>query len=110
MEGIITNINNNCICLQIDEHLYQQEAIQIASHKFIDKCYVKIDRKSDSIISLVFSPKENCEIKNITLEFFNELLDQQVRFTIGKSYGNIRDVIVKQAFNPIDNIQDNIKI
>jgi His-Xaa-Ser system protein HxsD len=110
VEGIITNKDNNSICLQIDEHLYQKEVIQIASHKFVDKCYVKIDQKSDSIISLCFSPKEDCKLENIASDFYNELLDQQIRFAIEKSYGNIRDLIVKQAFSPIDNIQDNIKI
>ncbi|OHB57691.1 MAG: His-Xaa-Ser system protein HxsD [Planctomycetes bacterium GWF2_42_9] len=110
MEGIIINKDDNSICLQVDEYLYQKEAIQAASHKFIDKNYVKIDRNSVGLISVILRPKENCESENLALEFCNELIDQQVRINIEKSCGNIRDLIVKQAFAPIDNIQDEVKI
>lgn len=111
MNGIFKRFENNVLTLEVDKELYQKEAILFAAHKFIDRCYVDIDPSSEKYINVSFRPKnKDIMFDNIALEFCNELLDQQVRLNVEKSYGNIRDLIVKQAFQPIEDIKNEVKI
>jgi len=111
MNGIFKRFENNTLTLEVDKELYQKEAILFAAHKFIDRCYVDINPSSEKCVNVSFRPKDkNLKLGDFALEFCNELLDQQVRLNIEKNYGNIRDLIVKQAFQPIENIQNEIKI
>ena len=50
--------------------------------------------------------KKNLE--NVALDFCNEVLDQQVRLDLERSYGPLRELIVKKAFSPISITKDDI--
>ncbi len=111
MGGFAKRIQEDTLVFEISTELYQKEAILSAAHKFTDKYYVEIDSSSEKSINISFRSKDkNHDLNNLALEFSNELLDQQVRLNVEKSYVNIRDLIVKQAFQPIENIQNEIKI
>ena len=111
MDGIFKRMENDVLILEVSKELYQKEAILFAAHKFIDSCYIDIDTTSEKCINVSFHSKDkNPLLDNLALEFCNELLDQQVRLNVEKSYGNIRDLIVRQAFQPVENIQNEIKI
>jgi His-Xaa-Ser system protein HxsD len=111
MNDIFKRIQGDVLILEVPKELYQKEAILSSAHKFIDKCYIDIDPSPEKCIYVSFRPKnKNLQLDNFAFEFCNELLDEQVRFNIEKSYGNIRNLIVKQAFQPIEDIQNEIKI
>ena len=111
MNGIFKWLQNDVLALEVNKELYQKEAILLAAHKFIDRCYITIEPSTEKCINVLFRPKDkNLQLDDLVLEFCNELLDQQVRINVEKSYGNIRDLIVKQAFQPIEDIQSEIKI
>jgi His-Xaa-Ser system protein HxsD len=111
MSGISKRIQDGVLILEVYTEIYQKEAILFAAHKFIDRFYVDIEPSSEKCIKVSFRPKnKDIQFENFASEFCNELLDQQVRLNIEKSYGNIRDLIVKQAFQPVENIQNEIKI
>ncbi|MGA1979009.1 MAG: His-Xaa-Ser system protein HxsD [Sedimentisphaerales bacterium] len=111
MDNISKQFKNGVLIFKVSTELYQKEAILMAAHKFIDRCYVDINPSSEKCVSVSLHPKDkNLTPDDIALEFCNELLDQQVRLNIEKSYGNIRDLIVKQAFQPVENIRNEIKI
>jgi His-Xaa-Ser system protein HxsD len=111
MNGIFKRLQNDVLTLEVNKELYQKEVILLVAHKFIDRCYITIEPSTEKCINVLFRPKnENLQLDNLALEFCNELLDQQVRLNVEKSYGNIRDLIVKQAFWPVENIQNEIKI
>jgi His-Xaa-Ser system protein HxsD len=111
MNGILKRLQNGILIFEVPLELYQKEAILFAAHTFIDRCYVDIDPSSEKCINVSFRQKnKDIQLDNIALEFCNELLDQQIRLNVEKSYGNIRDLIVKQAFQPIEDIQSEVKI
>ena len=111
MDGILKRFEKKALTLEVNKELYQKEAILFAAHKFINRCFITIEPSSEKYINVLFRPKdENLQLDDFALEFCNELLDQQVRLNVEKSYGNIRDLIVKQAFWPVENIQNEIKI
>ena len=110
MNGII-RYEDNVLILDISISIYHKEAILFTAHKFTDRCHVAIAPSLEKCFSLTFRTKDsNIKLDDLAHEFLNELLDQQVRLNIENSYGNIRDMIVKQAFQPVENIQNEIKI
>ena len=42
-------------------------------------------------------------------DFCNEVLDQQVRLDLEKRYGNIRELVIRHAFAPIESLKAKIK-
>ena len=111
MNGIIKRLQNDSMIFEVPLELYQKEAILFTAHTFIDRCYVDIDPSSEKCISVSFRSKnKDIQFDVFALEFCNELLDQQVRLNVEKSYGNIRDLIVKQAFQPIEDIKNEVKV
>ena len=111
MNDIVKRLENNTLIIDVAKSLYQKETILFAAHKFTDRYYVDIVHSQEEYISITFRKKDTTlELEDLSSEFCNELLDQQVRLNIENSYGNIRDMIVKQAFQPVENIQNEIKI
>lgn len=96
---------DNKIQLDLDLNVYSVETIDAAAYKFTGQCYVfkSVDSEKKDLIHLMFEAKEGCQIDETTAkQFCNELLDQQVRFQVNKQFGHIRDLIVEEAFKPIN--------
>ena len=111
MKNLVKNLNGNTLVIEIAERIFKKDAVLLACHKFMDKYHIQVEKKSDEVITVFLTPKQgNIDVDSVTSNFSNELLDQQVRLDTEKSCGNIRDLIVKQAFQPIENIQSEIKI
>ena len=49
-------------------------------------------------------------LKKTAEQFCNEAIDQQLRLDIEKKYGNVRELIVRHAFSPIKNIDEEINL
>jgi His-Xaa-Ser system protein HxsD len=110
VKEIITKIENGKLLLILSKELYEREAIFASAHKFTDKCTVLIEPVDHNSVGVYFkSKREDCDLLKISEEYCNEVLDQQLRLDIEKKYGNIRNLIVKQAFSPLENLKDEIK-
>jgi len=99
--------------LSLKREMYELEAVFATAAKFTDKCVILIDHNDNSEINVYFEIKnylEAFELKKISLEFCNELNEQQFRLILEKKFGNMRDLIVKQAFSPISHLKDEIKL
>lgn len=95
-------MNDNKKNIEINLELYSKKAVTNATYKFTDKFYIKMELVSDSKISVCFTAKDNSIVTEETInEFFNELIDHQIRINVENDYKAIREEIVKKAFNPI---------
>ena len=113
MEDIIREIQDNQILLKLDKSIYEKEAVLAASYKMTNLCYIIVKSLENNQFGVYFEAKNNQsedELKAIAKNYCNEVLDQQTRLDVEKRYGNIRDLLVKQAFSPIENLKDKIKI
>jgi His-Xaa-Ser system protein HxsD len=90
--------------LKVSTKIYDIKAITNTTYKFSDKYYIQIKHLSEDSVQVSIQAKQegNEKLENFSNVFFNELLDQQVRITIEKDFGHIRDMIVKKAFSPIN--------
>ena len=92
--------------------VYDKEAILAAAYKFTDSFYVEVNSYNDHELEVVIQPKSSeklVDISTIAAEFCNEALDHQYRFSLSKRFGGLRELIVKQAFSPLKNLNAQIK-
>lgn len=88
----------------VDLDLYAKEAIAAVLYRYSGICHVFQQREDppSHFMKLVFETKDGASLpENFHKEFFNDLLDQQVRWNINQQFGRIRDAIVEEAFRPI---------
>jgi His-Xaa-Ser system protein HxsD len=106
MKNIFTKIEDGKVLVSLPVELYEKAAIMSAAHEMTDSFAVLVEPLDNKNIGVYFQPKTGIQIdENIlntaALDFCNKVLDQQLRLDIEKRYGNIRDMIVKQAFTPV---------
>ena len=52
---------------------------------------------------VIFESKDDNVITiDIPKQFCNELIDQQLRYNVNAQFGHIRDMIVEEAFKPVN--------
>lgn len=102
----VVELEQNKFQVSVDLNLYAKEAIIAAMYKFSHLYFIhqETDRYKDNLVQIIFEAKEdnkrvNAEIPKL---FCNELIDQQLRYNINIQFGHIRDLIVEEAFKPIN--------
>ncbi|HEX13168.1 MAG: His-Xaa-Ser system protein HxsD [Candidatus Micrarchaeia archaeon] len=111
MKEIIVQIEENKLLIELKKQFYEKEAVFAAAYKFTNLCSIIIEPTDDYSIGVYFQllkDNDKVDLEKIAKDFCNEVLDQQVRLDLEKRYGNIKNLIVQQAFNPIKNLKDSI--
>lgn len=101
----LVELENNKFQVSVDLNLYAKEVITTTLYKFIHLYFVhqETDTCNPNIIQVVFESKENNVINaEVPKQFCNELIDQQIRYNTNIQFGHIRDLIVEEAFRPIN--------
>ena len=98
----IAKIEGNRFLLKIDMELYAPESIVTACYKFTDRFYIHQQKDGEAIIVMFESKDSNMITEEIVKQFCNELIDQQVRYNMNLQFGHIRDLIVEEAFKPVN--------
>ena len=98
----VTSLENERFQVVIDMSLYAKESLVAACYKFTDKFFIH-QQTSGNNIDVVFESKDgNAVSESIVKQFCNELIDQQVRYNTNLQFGHIRDLIVEEAFKPVN--------
>ena len=98
----ITQLENDKFQVIVDKALYAKESIVAACYKFTDRFFIH-QQASGNMVNVVFESKDNTIVKEETVKHFcNELIDQQVRYNTNQQFGHIRDLIVEEAFKPVN--------
>lgn len=98
----ITNLENNKFQVNVDLALYAKESITAACYKYTDRFYIHQQTDGETVV-VTFESKDGNVVSRITVkEFCNELIDQQVRYNTNQQFGHIRDLIVEEAFKPVN--------
>ena len=98
----VTQLDETRFKVDVDATLYAKEAITATLYRYTEKYYIHQQTKEDHV-EIVFENKEgNVVAAEIAKQFCNDLIDQQVRFDTEKQFGHIRDLIVEEAFKPVN--------
>jgi His-Xaa-Ser system protein HxsD len=106
MKGIFTKIEDGKILISLRKEFYEKSAVFSAAHKLTDRFVVWIQPVDNYTVGIYIQPKKDTpmsedDIKETIFNFCNDIIDQQVRLDLEVRYGNIREMIVKQAFSPM---------
>jgi His-Xaa-Ser system protein HxsD len=78
------------------------EAIKKTAYRLADRTSIIIKVESESVAQVIFTFKPQtteAESQAILREFSNELMDQELRFTISEDTKGIRNLILAHAFS-----------
>ena len=98
----VTKLDNDKFQVVVDMALYAKESLVAACYKFTDRFYIH-QQTSDNNVIVVFETKDGNDVSEFVVkQFCNELIDQQVRHNTNQQFGHIRDLIVEEAFKPVN--------
>ena len=100
----IVKADGNKVEINIDSSLFSKEAITATLYKFSHVFYINesLNVSTGNDITVILESKDCDDISETTIKnFWNELVDQQLRQDVNKRCGHIRDLIVEEAFKPI---------
>jgi len=100
--------SNNIIVFKVNKELYSKDAILETGYKFTNNYYFEI-KSQDKNYLIKLRPKITCiDTKNIKEDFLNELIDQQLRFNLNQKNHLLREMIIKKAFPPFFNKEEDV--
>ncbi len=98
----VITLENEIFQVIVDMALYTKESVTAACYKYTDRFYIHQQKDGGNVV-VIFESKDGNAISNtIVKQFCNELIDQQVRFNTNQQFGHIRDLIVEEAFKPVN--------
>lgn len=99
-------VGNGGFSIAVDLSIYAQVAITAACYKYTDKYYIhqQSSEGKEKVVNIVFESKDSSSpvTTDLVKQFCNDLIDQQVRVDVNKQFGHIRDLIVEEAFKPVN--------
>ncbi len=98
-------LENDKFQVSVDLSLYTKDVITAAIYKFSHLFYIHqmTDIGNPNFINVIFESKEDKIVTDdIPKQFCNELIDQQLRHNVNAQFGHIRDMIVEEAFKPVN--------
>ena len=101
----VVELENNRFQVSVDLALYSKDVITATIYKFSHLFYIhqQIDENSPNLVIVIFESKDgNILTVDIPKQFCNELIDQQLRHNVNEQFGHIRDMIVEEAFRPVN--------
>lgn len=100
--------SNNIIFFKVNKEFYSKDAILETGYKFTNNYYFEI-KSQDKNYLIKLRQKIPCvDIKNIKEDFLNELIDQQLRFNLNQKTHLLREMIIKKAFFPFFNREEDV--
>lgn len=95
--------------LQISKTLYDKDAIIAAAYSLSGDFQINIKEETDENIEISLEPKINNKETDFENRLWSELTDHQLRINLENRFGKIRELIVKHAFAPLDNLKTEVK-
>lgn len=106
--------NSYFIKIRLSSSIYEKEAILATTYALSGWCSNQIEPGPNGDFDVTLELLTNNEIEYRDPEkvkqcFLNELTDQQLRLDLEKKYGPIRELIVRQAFSPLENLEKEVE-
>ena len=101
----VVELDNNKFQVIVDLALYSKDVITATIYKFSHLFYIhqQTDKSNPNLALVIFESKDDNAITvDIPKKFCNELIDQQLRHDVNAQFGHIRDMIVEEAFKPVN--------
>ena len=91
---------NNKLCFTINLEAYCLESVYQAAYVMLDRLYFLFDKKGANTLLAEIRSKSNLTAEGLEVlkhEFFNELLNSELRVIVAKRTRKIREALIAQA-------------
>jgi His-Xaa-Ser system protein HxsD len=98
--------------VQVSKSIYEKEAVLAATYAMSHWCRNRLEPGPEGwvIVTLELLPAcQDKDLQEVESRFLNELIDQQLRLELERRYGGLRQLIVRHAFAPLENLEDEVK-
>ena len=98
----IIHLESRLTSVTLPKSIYSADAIRQTIYKFSGEFHIIAQEEEDSYV-VIFESKNNIPVSDIQIkDICNDFIDQQVRIDTEKQFGHIRDLIVEEAFKPVN--------
>lgn len=98
---------NEDLSIVLDCNFYSIQAVKNAAYDFTDRVWIHLETKENNDLSISIKPKNpESSTHLLKFDFINHVLDHQIRIDVGKKFKTIREMIVAQAFEPCENLDE----
>ena len=98
----ISRTEENMAIVSLPKSIYEAEALRQSAYKFSGEYHVIIQENGSNYDVVFESIKRETITDNQVKEICNDFIDQQIRIDTEKQFGHIRDMIVEEAFKPVN--------
>jgi len=86
--------------IKLNPNVYNLQSIYAAGYVFLDKAYIILDQNRDKNIEVYLFAKDNQDIKNLGMEFYNELINYAHYFSrVEKNSAMIKTIMQRVLFS-----------
>ena len=87
----------------LSKEFFEREPVFAAAAKFTERYYVGIQPYGEGSFEVSIRSKGDDTNSSSAIKIFcNELIGQQVRHDLQNRFGKLREIIVAQAFSPVE--------
>ena len=98
---------NDELSIVLDGNIYSIKAVKNAAYDFTDRAWIRLETQKNNVLSISIKPKNpDSSLRFLKYDFINHALDHQIRIDVGKEFKTIREMIVAQAFEPCENLDE----
>ena len=98
----ISQTENGIALVSLPKSIYEPEAIRQTAYKFSGEYHILVQENDNSLL-VTFERKDEAKISGKEIkEICNDFIDQQIRIDTEEEFGHIRDLIVEEAFKPVN--------
>lgn len=100
MNATFLTADGGGLLAEVDLGVYSISALLRVAYRFTDRCYLHLQRKSETIVEVRFRPKaSDAPLDRIAGEFCNELLDQTLREIVARESEPVRNLVLAHALS-----------
>lgn len=88
---------DDCARIKINSKVYPKETVFAAGYVYLDKAYILLDQEKDTIIAYLYPRGNKSDLKKLSLEFYNELLNYAHYFSRTKANAEIIKSLMQRA-------------
>lgn len=92
--------------IHFDKDIYSLQAVKRTAYDYSSRLWILIQEKNNQLIVYLKSKKPIDSQQQIKLDFINHALDHQVRIDTENDFKAVRQMIVAQAFEPCENLEE----
>ena len=98
----ISRTEENMAIVSLPKSIYEAEALRQSAYKFSGEYNVIIQENGPNF-DVLFETKQGEPVTDKQVkEICNDFIDQQIRIDTEKQFGHIRNLIVEEAFKPVN--------